>query len=546
MEHISDKPELKSLFNIDDCTNLFGRINQFTDGKNKNNLKWLRISLIHRSASHAALQILAENGLTHGIFNYLKTLGSQTVNLIISYYIIINSLARNRGEASLFVSNHDIKNKIFDFFDLETFVKTGYGVVESEKSSSKFKDILSSQFIGALLLDIGFDNVRKIISPLIDNTQLTSGKKDYKTLLQEITQKHWKTLPQYVLLRIEGPAHNQKFVTCVTVQGIGKAEGIGNSKVISEHTAAETLLKKLQIKLNTNNINLKNIQNKESQLIQAISIPKNESFCRFLCKKWNVDSINYLLFSLALTHSSSREWSKNSGLGKDNTKLAFLGSHVISFLASYFSITSYLELSNSNFQDNNLAYIIREINNKNNLAAIFDQLNLQQYVLSGPGELPPYSTETRSDIIQSLFGAALIAHKGDIELCRESIPLQLKNKFDLTIKKLFSTPVREIKDPKTNLQEICQIIGIDIRYAPLPLGDNFKKYRKEQYKAQIEFNSPILQEKLIFFNSDILDSTRKGAEQILAAQALEILNAINNKLVLPKFKGLSYQMLLKI
>ena len=82
MEIVSDKPELKSLFNIDDCANLFQCLNQFIDGKHKNNLKWLKISLIHRSASHAALQILAENGLTHGIFNYLKTLGSQTIKVL--------------------------------------------------------------------------------------------------------------------------------------------------------------------------------------------------------------------------------------------------------------------------------------------------------------------------------------------------------------------------------------------------------------------------------------------------------------------------------
>ena len=72
--------------------------------------------------------------------------------------------------------------------------------------------------IGAYYLDSGYKAAEKyvleFIIPEIDRT-LSSGTKDYKTMLQELYQKKTKKTPSYILVEKKGPEHDKTFVVKV-------------------------------------------------------------------------------------------------------------------------------------------------------------------------------------------------------------------------------------------------------------------------------------------------------------------------------------------
>ncbi|NPB07039.1 MAG: ribonuclease III [Aquificae bacterium] len=72
--------------------------------------------------------------------------------------------------------------------------------------------------------------------------------KDFKTRLQEITQRRWKERPQYRVVSVEGPEHEKRFVVEVDVKG-KKAFGEGRTKKEAEQRAAEAMIKKLEEEL---------------------------------------------------------------------------------------------------------------------------------------------------------------------------------------------------------------------------------------------------------------------------------------------------------
>jgi len=71
--------------------------------------------------------------------------------------------------------------------------------------------------------------------------------KDWKSQLQEFTQKQWKTLPEYKIISQTGPDHALVFeIECYIPQLNLKARGCGDSKRIAAQEAAQLLLKRIQ------------------------------------------------------------------------------------------------------------------------------------------------------------------------------------------------------------------------------------------------------------------------------------------------------------
>ena len=103
--------------------------------------------------------------------------------------------------------------------------------------------------LGAIFLDSGFENARKIIIELWHDMAAAdiTAPKDAKTALQELVQKNGNgDLPIYEYSEPVGASHNPEFT--VTVKALGKsAVGVGSSKKLASLDAAEKLLKILAI-----------------------------------------------------------------------------------------------------------------------------------------------------------------------------------------------------------------------------------------------------------------------------------------------------------
>ncbi len=104
--------------------------------------------------------------------------------------------------------------------------------------------------VGALFLELGYDGVyfrlEGLFDPLIKDRITNETFVDPKTMLQELTQRYWKVLPDYEVISIDGKEHERKYTVCVKIKGKIYATGIGKSKKEAEFNAASKAIRLLR------------------------------------------------------------------------------------------------------------------------------------------------------------------------------------------------------------------------------------------------------------------------------------------------------------
>jgi ribonuclease III len=119
------------------------------------------------------------------------------------------------------------------------------GKGEEQSLGRKKPSILANTMealLGALYLDSGFEHTMEIIrvlfSPFLEKLGSRETPYDFKSLLQEYTQKSYKALPKYNLSDETGPAHDKTFRVELSLNGNLLAAGEGKSKKEAEQKAA--------------------------------------------------------------------------------------------------------------------------------------------------------------------------------------------------------------------------------------------------------------------------------------------------------------------
>jgi ribonuclease III len=90
-------------------------------------------------------------------------------------------------------------------------------------------------------LDAGFEAARGVVEAHFAadvTTQASAGRNDYKTRLQELTQRLFRATPVYQLVEESGPDHAKRFVTELSIAGRSYGRGVGHSKKAAEQAAA--------------------------------------------------------------------------------------------------------------------------------------------------------------------------------------------------------------------------------------------------------------------------------------------------------------------
>jgi len=123
-----------------------------------------------------------------------------------------------------------------------------------ETSGGRTKDSLLANALEAVIatvyLDFDFNKaktvVTKLIEPLLEDDNLRSQYFDYKTALQELCQKKYKTAPVYTIVDSCGPDHAKTFAVKVKIADKTTQTGSGKSKKEAEKQAAQKAWKILQ------------------------------------------------------------------------------------------------------------------------------------------------------------------------------------------------------------------------------------------------------------------------------------------------------------
>jgi ribonuclease-3 len=132
--------------------------------------------------------------------------------------------------------------------ELNEMMRLGKG---EEKSGGREKtSILAAVFeavIGAIYTDGGLVPAQQVVERLFTgDIGGPAAERDYKTELQEIAYRQFRTQPVYELIATEGPDHAKRFTTRIKIAGrdLGVAEG--GSKKQSEQAAARLALGRIE------------------------------------------------------------------------------------------------------------------------------------------------------------------------------------------------------------------------------------------------------------------------------------------------------------
>jgi len=184
----------------------------------------------------------------------LEFLGDAVLDLIVGEYLFDRFPSYNEGHLSKMRAS--LVNE-GGFTLLAKHIGLGDAIFLSnaeENNGGRSKpSLLSNAFeavMGAVYLESGLETARQITIRLLEEVHssisLDSLFKDYKTTLQELTQAHFRTTPEYRLVGSSGPDHKKEFVVAVIIDGKEYARSSGKSKKIAQQEAANVAMKLLK------------------------------------------------------------------------------------------------------------------------------------------------------------------------------------------------------------------------------------------------------------------------------------------------------------
>ena len=182
----------------------------------------------------------------------LEFLGDSVLSLIVSENLFLRFSGDNEGDLSKIRASLVCEKGLFELakkIGLQDFIKLGNG--EELGGGRERPSVVSDAFealLAAIFLDSDFETAKKwLLSIMKDELENANEKPsdDYKTIIQEITQKHGKGKVTYEMISESGPDHNKRFTAAVMVDGKKIAEGSGSSKKDAEQLAAKNAIELL-------------------------------------------------------------------------------------------------------------------------------------------------------------------------------------------------------------------------------------------------------------------------------------------------------------
>lgn len=220
-------------------------------GLSFNNKDFLVTALTHSSLTR-------QRSFQHETDNErLEFFGDSVVKLVISEYLMARYPHAHEGELTK-LRAWLVSDKCLSFFaiqlDLGAHLRLSFG---EDKGGGRYRvSTLANAFealMGAVFLDQGLREAQGLLSRLLseywDVVQEDASSIDHKTQLQEWSQQQRISLPEYHVMRTEGPDHAKLFfvdVVCLLPSGDQRFSGQGTSRKDAEQRAAKVALDRLR------------------------------------------------------------------------------------------------------------------------------------------------------------------------------------------------------------------------------------------------------------------------------------------------------------
>jgi ribonuclease III len=208
----------------------------------------LDMALTHRSfVNENAAAVCRDN-------ERLEFLGDAVLELTVSDMLMRKFPDHAEGELSKLrasVVNEQPLAELARRFRIGECLLLGKG---EESSGGRMKpSLLANAFesvIAAMYRDGGFDRtaafIGRLFEPLIEEGELSTIYRDYKTSVQEMSRLLFREMPRYMVISESGPDHDKRFETSLMIGERLIATGMGKSKKEAEQHAAKMALEVLR------------------------------------------------------------------------------------------------------------------------------------------------------------------------------------------------------------------------------------------------------------------------------------------------------------
>ncbi len=204
---------------------------------------------LKRALTHSSL---SNHGLEHN--ERLEFLGDSILETVISEYLFRTFPELPEGRLSeirsVVVSASSLYRTATEL-GLEHFCRVSRGLKQQEQIPDSIIADMVEALIAAIYLDGGMQVVRSFIlnhlESNISEIVRSSHTLDFKSMLQQYTQKKWNKIPHYQIVSEVGPDHDKQFEATVQVRGEEYGPGRGTSKQEAESHAAKIAIEKLGV-----------------------------------------------------------------------------------------------------------------------------------------------------------------------------------------------------------------------------------------------------------------------------------------------------------
>ena len=212
-------------------------------------IEWLDQALTHKSFIH---QTESSKKTSNEVLEFL---GDSVLNLLVSHLLLQAFPDAQEGTLSMRRA-HLVKQSSLAHLSKEIRLQDHLLLGKSELlgGGRKKSSILANTYealIGAIYMDSGFDRTLEVIQhhlkPYLQSEIPSFLSNDYKSLLQEQTQRTYGLSPKYHVLNGFGPDHDKLFQASVTIAGEVKGIGWGKSKKEAEQEAAKKALEEFEM-----------------------------------------------------------------------------------------------------------------------------------------------------------------------------------------------------------------------------------------------------------------------------------------------------------
>jgi ribonuclease-3 len=211
----------------------------------------LEYSFQRRDLLETALTHPSAVGAGEAHYERLEFLGDAVLDLAIADLLMRRFPEAKEGalskERASVVNGRTLASKAIEI-GLGRKLRVGKG---EEKSGGRDKtSILAAAFeavIGAIYTDGGLAPAQRVVERLFaDDIGGPAAERDYKTELQEIAYRRFRSQPVYELVAAHGPDHAKRFTTRIRIAGRDFGVGEGGSKKQSEQAAARAALSAIE------------------------------------------------------------------------------------------------------------------------------------------------------------------------------------------------------------------------------------------------------------------------------------------------------------